>query len=87
MADRCGQSRLHGPCLEGSWLTDGISLSIVLIIELTRRPLNCIDDLPENMGEVRDTVPAARPVLQVSHLLGLGESLGTVSGPELDDGG
>jgi hypothetical protein len=28
-----------------------------------------------------------QPGLQVSHLLGFGESLGTVSGPELDDGG
>jgi hypothetical protein len=44
-------------------------------------------DLPESMGEVGRTVPGARPGLQVPHLLGLGESLGTVSGPELDDGG
>jgi hypothetical protein len=29
MADRCSQSRIHSPGLEGSWLTDGISSWIV----------------------------------------------------------
>jgi hypothetical protein len=40
MADRCGQGRLHSHCLEGSWLTDGISSWTVLMIHVTRPPLS-----------------------------------------------
>lgn len=42
--------------------------------------------LAEGIGEVGRTVPGAPLWLYVSHFLGLGERLGTVARPELDDG-